>query len=151
MHPDLNEKLNSLARFCAYQERCKQDVLKKMLEIGVLPDEREILMQQLISEKFFDEQRFATAYVRGKFKINQWGKNKIKVGLYQKGVEPLLIQNALNVIDDNDYLTLARNLIQKQLPKIKAQNKEQLHQKLFFSLSQKGFESAVIKKAMEID
>jgi regulatory protein len=143
------ENLNTLARFCAYQERCKQDVLKKMSEIGVLPDEKENLLQQLIEEKFFDEQRFAYAYVRGKFKINQWGKNKIKAGLYQKGVAYPFIENALSQIDEEAYLQLAKNLAEKQIPKIKAQNKGQLIQKLFFHLSQKGFESEVIRKAME--
>lgn len=145
---DFKENLNTLARFCAYQERCKQDVLKKMSEIGLLPNERDDLLQHLIDEKFFDEQRYANAYVRGKFKINQWGKNKIKAGLYQKGVAQSLIQNALDQIDELEYFELAQKLAQKQLPKIKAQNKEQLHQKLFFHLSQKGFESDVIRKAI---
>ncbi len=148
MKSDIKNKLNTLARFCAYQERCKQDVLKKMSEIGVLIDEKEALLQQLIDEKFFDEQRFANAYVSGKFKINQWGKNKIKAGLYQKGVANLFIENALSQIDEEAYLQLAQQLAQKQIPKIKAQNKEQLLQKLFFHLSQKGFESEVIRQAI---
>jgi regulatory protein len=138
------EHLNTLARFCAYQERCVQEVKQKMFEIGVLPEEQKILLQHLMKEGFLDEERYAIAYVRGKFKINQWGKHKIKAGLIQKGVPADLIRIALNTLDPTEYATLAQSLAEKQLPKIKAKNDYERQQKLRFYLSQKGFESEII-------
>ena len=138
------EHLNTLARFCAYQERCVQEVKQKMFEIGVLPDAQKVLLQHLMKEGFLDEERYATAYVRGKFKINQWGKHKIKAGLIQKGVPADLIRMALNTLDPSEYTALAQSLAEKQLPKIKAKNDYERQQKLRFYLSQKGFESEVI-------
>ena len=133
------EHLNTLARFCAYQERCVQEVKQKMFEIGVLPDAQKVLLQHLMKEGFLDEERYATAYVRGKFKINQWGKHKIKAGLIQKGVPADLIHNALNTLDPSEYTALAQSLAEKQLPKIKAKNDYERQQKLRFYLSQRGF------------
>ena len=104
------EHLNTLARFCAYQERCVQEVKQKMFEIGVLPDAQKMLLQHLMKEGFLDEERYATAYVRGKFKINQWGKHKIKAGLIQKGVPADLIRMALNTLDPSEYTALAQSL-----------------------------------------
>lgn len=138
------EHLNTLARFCAYQERCVQEVKQKMFEIGVLPDEQKVLLQHLMKEGFLDEERYATAYVRGKFRQNQWGKNKIKAGLIQKGVTADNIRIALNTLDPTEYTALAQSLAEKQLPKIKAKNDYERQQKLRFYLSQKGFESEVI-------
>ena len=115
-----------------------------MFEIGVLPDAQKMLLQHLMKEGFLDEERYATAYVRGKFKINQWGKHKIKAGLIQKGVPADLIRMALNTLDPSEYTALAQSLAEKQLPKIKAKNDYERQQKLRFYLSQKGFESEII-------
>ncbi len=138
------EHLNTLARFCAYQERCVQEVKQKMFEIGVLPDAQKVILQHLMKEGFLDEERYATAYVRGKFRQNQWGKNKIKAGLIQKGIPSDLIRIALNTLDLTEYTALAQSLAEKQLPKIKAKNDYERQQKLRFYLSQRGFESEVI-------
>lgn len=143
-----HEHLNTLARYCAYQERCVQDVKQKMFEIGVLPEEQKVLLQHLIKEGFLDEERYATAYVRGKFKINQWGKHKIKAGLIQNGIPSDLIRNALNTLDSIEYTALAQSLADKHLPKIKAKNDFERLQKLRFYLSQRGFESEVINNVL---
>ena len=140
----IQEHLNTLSRYCAYQERCVQEVKQKMFEIGVLPEEQKILLQHLMKEGFLDEERYATTYVRGKFRQNQWGKNKIKAGLYQKNIPGEIIQKALTEIETNAYYALAQTLATKQLPKIKAKTDYERQQKLRFYLSQKGFESEVL-------
>lgn len=144
MTSEQKEKLNILARYCAYQERCKADVLQKMFDIGVIPDERELLLQKLIEEDFVNDLRYAKTFVRGKFKINHWGKQKIKATLYQKGIAGETVKTALDEIDEQEYLSAAQTLAEKQLPKIKAKNDFERKQKLHFYLSQKGFESQVI-------
>jgi len=144
------EHLNTLARYCAYQERCVQDVKQKMFELGVLPDEQKTLLQHLMKEGFLDEERYATTYVRGKFKINQWGKHKIKAGLIQKGIPSELIYNALIALDPSEYTALAQSLAEKHLPKIKAKNDFERQQKLRFYLSQRGFEMEVINNVINV-
>jgi regulatory protein len=140
----LQENLNTLSRFCAYQERCTQDVLQKMSDLGISQEQRQDLLKKLKQENFLDDQRFATAFVRGKFKLNQWGKMKIKAGLYQKGIPAEILNKALKEIDLEDYFQLAQSLAEKQLPKIKAKNDFEKKQKLHFFLSQRGFESEII-------
>lgn len=140
----IENKLLTLTHYCALQERCTQDVLQKMSDIGVLQDEKVSVLEKLIQEGFLNDERYACAYVRGKFKINHWGKNKIKAGLYQKNIPGEIIQKALTEIETNAYYELAQTLATKQLPKIKAKNDYERQQKLRFYLSQKGFESEVI-------
>lgn len=146
MHATLTEKLNTLARFCAYQERCRVDILQKMFDIGVLPEEKELLMQSLEKEGFFNEERFAVAFVRGKFRINQWGKRKISAALSQKGIPSAVIQKSLLEIDASDYVHTAKQLAAKHLLKIKAKNELEKKQKLFHFLLQRGFEMEIIQE-----
>lgn len=52
----------------------------------------ELLLSQLIEENYLNEERFAIAYAGGKFRINQWGKTKIKYNLTQKQVSNYCIK-----------------------------------------------------------
>ena len=64
--------------YCAYQERCHQEVRDKLYYWGLHSEDVEALISQLISEGFLNEERFAKAYAGGKFRIKNWGRNKIK-------------------------------------------------------------------------
>ena len=137
-------QIRTLARFCTYQERCIQEVLQKMKVIGVFEEDQPKILEQLIQEGFIDEQRYASAYVRGKLNINQWGKIKIKAMLSQKGIPSSIIQAALSEIDMEEYHLLIEKLAKKHSPKIKAKNDYERKQKLLYFLQSRGFEADIL-------
>jgi regulatory protein len=49
------DALEKLQRYCAYQDRCHQQVRKKLLDLGIYGDELEEIIAELIEEKFLDE------------------------------------------------------------------------------------------------
>ncbi len=71
-------------KYCAYQERCQQEVREKLYEWGVLPEVLENTIAELIIANFINEERFAKVYAGGKFRIKKWGRIKIKVKLQSK-------------------------------------------------------------------
>ena len=70
----LDKALQKLQRYCAYQDRCHQEVRAKLLSLGVYGDEMEEIIVSLIEDKFLDEERFARSFARGKFRLKQWGR-----------------------------------------------------------------------------
>jgi regulatory protein len=100
--------------YCAYQERSQQEVRDKLYEWGLYTNTVENIIIQLIAGNFINEERFANAYVRGKFNQKGWGKNKIKQGLKFKRVSDVLIKKALNNINEDDYLQMLDKVIQKK-------------------------------------
>ncbi|MFT4761020.1 MAG: regulatory protein, partial [Saprospiraceae bacterium] len=66
--------LDRMQKYCAYQDRCHKEVRSKLFEIGMYGDDLENIIVKLIEEKFLDEQRFATAYAGGKFRLKKWGR-----------------------------------------------------------------------------
>lgn len=100
--------------YCVYQERSQQEVRDKLYEWGLYTNTVENLIIQLIAGNFINEERFANAYVRGKFNQKGWGKNKIKQGLKFKRVSDVLIKKALNNINEDDYLQMLGKVIQKK-------------------------------------
>ena len=60
----------------------------------------EAIADQLVKEKYIDDQRYATAYARDKASISGWGAAKIKYMLASKGIDRGVISEALGDIDD---------------------------------------------------
>ncbi len=140
---NLDFALNKIKAYCAYSERCHFDVKNKLYEMKLYPHQVEEIVSKLIEENFLNEQRYATAYAGGKFRINKWGKQKIIAGLKQKYVSSYCIKKALLEIDEDEYLKTARKLIEikfKLLGKHTAVNTMKVKQYMF----QKGYENSVI-------
>lgn len=66
--------LERAKKYCAYQERCHSEVRSRLLEWKIYGDDLEEIIVALIEENFLNEERFAKAYVSGKFNMNHWGK-----------------------------------------------------------------------------
>ena len=73
-----------LCRYCAYRERCISELRDKMKTLELSDDIQGKLIELLKKENFVHEKRFAESYVRGKFRNNAWGMQKIKQGLKSK-------------------------------------------------------------------
>ena len=57
------------------------------------------ILQLLISEKYVDDLRYASAYARDKSSISGWGVTKIRYMLASKGIQSEIISQALEDID----------------------------------------------------
>ena len=97
--------IDRLKKYCALQDRCKADVIKKMKDWGLLEISRNHILEILIQEEYINETRYAKSFSRGKFKINKWGKIKIREKLRRKGISEISINNGLEEITLNEYKT----------------------------------------------
>lgn len=95
--------LTKIESWCAYQERCQQEVRDKLYAWGLWPDAIENIIAELISRNFLNEERFAVAYAGGKFRIKKWGRQKIKMELKKRQVPDTIIRKALKEIGEDDY------------------------------------------------
>ena len=80
------QAIQRIRHYCAYQERAQQEVRDKLYELGMTMDEVEEIMSDLIAENFLNEERFATQFAGGHFRIKGWGRVKIQHALQQKRV-----------------------------------------------------------------
>lgn len=86
-------------RYCAYQERCIQEVEHKLHTVGCPPRQISAYLHYLSEEDFLKESRYAELFVRGKVNNNKWGPRKIEVALMAKKVPLSLIRNELEKFD----------------------------------------------------
>jgi regulatory protein len=139
--------LRELKRWCAAEERSHQAVRTKLIEHQIYGDQLEAIIAELISENFLNELRFAKAYVSGKFKINHWGRNKIRMGLKQKNISTYNINKAMAQIDDDIYMELLFETFENKR-KMTGTKTNADKQKLVNYLLQKGFEMNLIMELL---
>ncbi|MDZ4679039.1 MAG: regulatory protein RecX [Saprospiraceae bacterium] len=143
------EALLKLQRFCAYQDRCHSEVRSKLLELGVYGDDLEEVMVALIEEDFLNEERFARSYARGKFRIKQWGRVRIRQELKRRQISEYCIKAAFSEIDETEYWDTLRKLLSKQQSMLRGGDNRTRRDKLFRHALQKGYESELILEVLE--
>ncbi len=139
--------LTELKRWCAGEEKSHMAVRTKLIEHQVYGDDIEDIIAELISENFINELRYAKAYVSGKFKINNWGRNKIKMGLKQKQISSYNINKAISEIDEDAYLALLTKLFNEKI-KLTGTKTNVDKLKLINFLLQRGFENHLIMELL---
>jgi regulatory protein len=139
-----NPALGKARRWCASEERCPYDIKLKLIKLECPPEEITRIIEQITEEGFINEQRYANAYVSGKFRISKWGKIKITAGLRMKNIHDEIITNALNIIDNETYRDCLRSLLIKKQKELKSLPALVKRQKLARYALQKGFETELV-------
>lgn len=137
--------------YCAYQERCHQEVQKKLESMGMIPLAIDTIVVHLLQHDFLNEERFAKAFVRGKFRIKKWGNYRITQELKQRGIIKNLITSALQQIPKEEYLQTFHELAEKKAASIHERNLQKKKRKLADYLLYRGWESYLVyEKVNEI-
>ncbi len=141
------QAIPKIKNYCAYQERCHAEVRSKLYAFGLYKKEVEPIISSLITENYLNEERFAIMYAGGKFRMNQWGKVKIKQALKQKQVSDYCIKKALKEIDETDYKKTFQKLAGQKLKTVKSEKNIFIKKrKLQDFLLQKGYEMALVRE-----
>lgn len=141
--------LEKMKNWCAYQERSQFEVRNKLFEYGIFNEEAENIISQLIQENFLNEERFALAFARGKFRIKRWGRIKIKLELKQHKVSEYCISKALKQIDGNEYFATLEKIIEKKTKEIRESNKIKKQYKIIKYAMSRGYEQDIIMDAIK--
>ena len=148
---DFDIVLNKAQKYCAYQERCQWDVEKKFHDWQVDEEIRDEVLVELISQGFINEERFAAQFASGRFRIKQWGKQKIKVELKKRQISSYSINKALEKIRDEEYRLTLQSLITKKNKEVRAKNEFEKTRKIAQYLHSRGYESELIWETLRIN
>jgi len=113
---ELREIQEKIAAFCVYRERSQREVRDKLQQFFLSSEEVEFLISELIQDNFLSEERFARAYVRGKFYQKAWGRRKIKAGLRYHQLSEYILRKAFREIEEKDYLEQLQRVLWKHRP-----------------------------------
>ena len=143
-HTSVPEAKKKMEHYCAYQERCHQEVIQKLREMRMIPEAIDHIMAHLIKENYLNEERFAKSFARGKFNIKKWGKKRIVQELKRRQISKFNIKSALKEIHDDAYLSTLHSLAEKRLAQITETHPQKKKRKLADYLLYRGWESHLV-------
>src|SRR3982751_1676756 len=143
------QALQKLKQYCAYQERSHAEVKQKLWDLGVKRAEHDEIISSLIEEDYLNEERFAKAFVGGKFRMKDWGRKKIYYALKEKKVSEYNIKSAMKEIDEEAYKKTLYELAAKKYELLKSEQYLVRKKKTIDYLLQKGFEQDLIFAVVE--
>lgn len=138
-------------RYCSFQERCQLDLTNRFIAWNVKKSDFDKILDVLIADDFLNETRYVEAFVRGKFKMKKWGRNKIKMGLIAKRVyKESQFEKVFNEeVDAEEYIKTITILIEKKGSLINETDEIKKRDKIYRYLLSKGYESDLIVKELK--
>jgi len=147
---DYNQAWIAIQKFCAYQERCHKEVRSRLYDYGLNSSDVEELIAKLIEHNYINEERFAIAFVRGKFNVKKWGRLKIQSELKFRQISPFCIKKGMAEIDSERYFDTLKGLVNKKNKDYKSTtNLYARHNKIANYCFNKGYESDLIWTAIK--
>lgn len=146
------EAMQKLESYCAYQDRCHDEVIAKLRSLGQYQSDIDSIVVHLISHNFLNEERFARSFARGKHRIKSWGKVRIVNELKSRHISQPNIRLALSEITDEEYFETFDKLAERNWESIREPNKLKKRKKFCDVLLRKGYESQLVyDKAVDLE
>lgn len=143
------EALARLQRYCAYQERCHQEVRARLLELGIYGSDLEELIAQLIEDNFLNEERFARAFARGKFRMKCWGRQRIARELGLRDISDYCIRKAMEEIGEAEYAEALESFLSNKLHLLGGESEFTRNGKLAQYAIRRGFEPELVWETIQ--
>ena len=125
--------------YCSAAERCPSEVEKKISQWGGTSEVMESIILHLFKERYLDTARYCRAFVRDKYRFNQWGRMKISQALRMKQLPSADIEVGLNEIEDEDYHEMLETLLKQKAKGIKSSTPYERNAKLIRFAVGRGF------------
>lgn len=141
----VEEAKRKLEAYCAYQDRCHKEVAQKLRDMRMIPDAIDVVIGHLLEHNFLNEERFAKAFARGKFRHKSWGRTRITRELKQRGIGAYNLKTALLEIEDEEYDRVFNTLSRKRYEQLSSEtDKYRKRKKLADYLIYRGWEGDLV-------
>ena len=148
----IKEAIHKIEHYCAYQERCHEEIVQKLRSMKMDSDEIDTILVHLIKDNFLNESRFACSFARGKHRIKFWGKIRIVNELKFRKITQYNINLALKEINAEEYLATFHTVAERNWKSIPEKNVLKKRKKFCDYMLRKGFESNLVyEKAKELE
>ena len=144
------EAFEKMTAWCSAAERCRSEVSEKLQRWSVSYAIINKVIDRLIDGGYIDEERYCRAFIRDKYRLVKWGKQKIAKALYVKRIPQHIFNTQWDVIDNDEYQSILHKLLQSKRKSIHADDEKSLNEKLIrFALS-RGYDYNDIRQHLDI-
>lgn len=145
------QALIKLTALCSGAEHCSYEMTEKMRRWEIDEQTQARIMEYLTNEKYVDDSRFCRAFIREKMRFNKWGRRKIEMALFQKRIDKKMASEALDEVDNKEYIAILRPMLRQKERSVKANSEYEKNMKLIKFAMSRGFTFDVIKECLSGD
>ena len=136
--------------YCSLSEHCIQKVREKLVQWEAPKELIQPIIDKLVEEDYINEERFARAFVKDKFRFNHWGRIKITTHLRVLSISSDIIAKAIGEIDEDEYAEILDETVEKKRKTIKKGTDYEIRAKLLRHALSRGFEYELIASKLNI-
>ena len=126
--------------YCSLSEHCIQKVREKLVQWEAPKEFIQPIIDKLVEGDYINEERFARAFVKDKFRFNHWGRIKITTHLRVLSISSDIIAKAIGEIDEDEYAEILDETVEKKRKTIKKGTDYEIRAKLLRPALSRGFE-----------
>lgn len=138
-----------LEELCARAEHCSYELEQKLRAWGVGEDDAEAIIHSLERRRFVDNERFAASFVRDRYRYGRCGRVRIRMLLRAKHIDSDTIEQALEEIDEEEYVTILKAVIKAKTRSVVEPETYEGRSKIYRYALSRGYEPALISKVMK--
>ena len=143
------QALQKLAALCSQSEHCTSEMKEKMTRWGIDEDAQQRVVEYLVANRYVDDRRYARSFVNDKLKYNKWGPRKIEQSLWMKHIDESILREALDDVDNEEYISVLRPLMTSKRKTTKAETDYEMNQKLLRFAIGRGFTFEQVKEVID--
>jgi len=140
------EAYAKMAQLCSRSEQCSADIRKKIIAYEINDELVEEIIAKLKTEKFLDDERYVKAYVSDKFRLNKWGKIKMRYYLKAKGLSTDVIEKGFKEINEEQYKKVLISTMKEKAKTIRTTDKFDKMGQIIRFAQNRGFEPEMIHR-----
>lgn len=131
--------------YVSYQLRSEKEMYQYLKKKEVTTKDAKEIIARLKELNLVDDQVYAESYIRTQIRMGDKGPYVLSQNLKQKGIDPLIIEQALYLYTIDDQQAIAIKVAEKSWRKNQNKSYQENLQKIRATLMQKGFGSEVIQ------
>ncbi|QSX05036.1 RecX family transcriptional regulator [Sedimentibacter sp. zth1] len=145
---DFSKALNYSIALLTRKDRTEKEIITKLLEKDYEKNIIDNVITKLKEYNYINDTIYCEKYINDKLKFSKNGINKIKNGLYQKGVDKGIISQKISMIDKEQEYERALAIAEKKIKTYKEMEMIKIKSKLFRFLVSKGYDFDVANKVI---
>ena len=140
--------LQRLESLCSRSEQCEFDLNRKMITWGITSQDRKEIIEDLKSNRYVDEARFARSFAHDKSKFSGWGPSKIRMELIKRKISSTVITESLQSVENKVWKDAILRLAENKAKNLDLTGEDSWNnqQKLYRYLIGRGYPSSAVSK-----
>lgn len=144
---ELTKAINYALRLLTFRQRSEEELIRSLKRKGFDEFYVEKTIEYCKENNYINDTEFTRSFIQDKVNLNNYGSDRIKNELLNKGVSKDIIEKELDIDEEFEY-ECATKLALKRLKSYEGQDYNAIYRKLGSFLQRKGYSYDIVSRVL---